>query len=139
MASPTLTPKAPLPSPYAKKGPYVTKLSPEEEAKFVQWVKANKVPWEDIPNADYDMRGYYKALQSGDPSVRQKLSGFDGKMHFPDTYKTPYHKTFSNESIYALPTAPRWVGNKLVDRLGRVIADETPKPLPTATTSKKGK
>ncbi len=46
-------------------------------------------------------------------------------MHFPDTYKTPYHKTFSNESIYALPTAPHWEGDQLVDQNGNIVFDDT--------------
>src|SRR6476619_3245259 len=86
----------PKPSfPYAKPGPYATKLPPDQEQGFQSWVKQNKVPWQDTPNADYDMRGYYKAMQSGDQNAQQRQSQFDGKMHFPDTYKTPYHKTFS--------------------------------------------
>lgn len=115
-----------LPS-YAKPGPYQTTLSPEQEQQFQGWVKQNKVPWKDTPDADYDMRGYYKALQGGDPNAKQQLSGFDGKMHFPDTYKTPFHKTFSNESIYATPNAPRWQGDRLINSAGEVIADETPR------------
>jgi hypothetical protein len=114
-------------SPYAKPGPYVTKLPPDQEAKFQGWVKQNNVPWQDTPTADYDMRGYYKALNSGDPNAKQQLSGFDGKMHFPDTYKTPYHRTFSNESQYALPNAPHWEDDRLVSSTGKLVADETPK------------
>lgn len=113
--------------PNAKPGPYATQLPADQEAAFQQWVQQNKVPWQDTPDADYDMRGYYKALQSGDQNAKQKLSGFDGSMHFPDTYKTPYHKTFSNESQYALPSAPHWEGERLVDAKGNVIVDETPK------------
>jgi len=113
---------------HAKPGPYVTTLAPADEQKFQQWVKANHVPWRDEPNADYDMRGFYKALMAGDPDAKQALSAFDRRMHFPDTYKTPYHKTFSNESKYALPSAPHWVGEKLVDEGGNVITDETPAP-----------
>src|ERR1035438_684822 len=46
-------------------------------------------------------------------------------MHFPDTYKTPFHKTFSNESKYAPKDAPHWEEDKLVDKHGKVIADES--------------
>jgi GGDEF domain-containing protein len=113
--------------PNAKPGPYKTSLPPDQEQGFQSWVKQNKVPWQDTPNADYDMRGYYKAMQSGDVNAQQKQSGFDGKMHFPDTYKTPYHKTFSNESQYATPDAPHWDGDRLIDKGGKVVADETPK------------
>lgn len=136
MASPTVISKQPLPSPYAKKGPYVTKLAPEEEAKFQAWVKANKIPWQDSPTADYDMRGYFKAMLAGNQLAKTQVSQFDGKTHFPDTYKTPYHKTFSNESMYALPTAPKWVDNRLTDSRGRVIADETPKQAPQIKAGK---
>jgi hypothetical protein len=109
-----------------------TQLNPQDEAKFQQWVKDKKVPWQDSPFADYDMRGYYQAQQSGDPNAKQNLSGFDQTMHFPDTYKTKYHKTFSNESKYALPNAPSWQGDRLVDEKGNVVADETPQAQPSA-------
>ena len=52
---------------WAKPGPYYTTLSPEEEQGFQQWLKQNKVPFdlnEQYP--DYDMRGFYKGLQTGD-------------------------------------------------------------------------
>lgn len=124
----TATAAAPPASPYAKPGSYTTALSPAEESQFQAWAKTNKVPWRDEPNADYDMRGFWKAAQSGDPAAKQQLSNG----HYPDTYKTPYHKTFSNESKYATPDAPRWQGDKLVDKSGNVVADETPKP-PTKT------
>lgn len=103
---------------HAKPGPYKTELNPNEEQQFQEWVKTNSVPYEDSPNPDYDMRGYWKALISGDPRARQAEN-----KHFPDTWKTPYHKSFSNESMYALPTAPTWKGNKLVLN-GKVIYDE---------------
>jgi hypothetical protein len=112
---------------WAKPGPYITKLSSDDESAFQAWVKKNHVPWEDSPVADYDMRGYWKAMVSGDPNAKQAKSNFDGHMHFPDTYKTPFHKTFSNESKYAKPDAPHWVGDRLIDKNGKVIADETPK------------
>jgi hypothetical protein len=112
---------------YAKPGPYVTKLSSGDEQQFQDWVKKNHIPWEDSPVADYDMRGYWKAMVTGDPNAKREKSSFDGHMHFPDTYKTPFHKTFSKESIYAKADAPHWVGDKLIDKNGKVIADETPR------------
>ena len=125
---------------YAKSGPYKTELPPEKESQFQSWVKANQVPWQDTPNADYDMRGYWQAMISGDKNARQSKNANDGKMHFPDTWKTPYHKSFSNESKYALPNAPKWNDkDQLVDSTGRVVFDErsaqkaiTPK-MPIAT------
>lgn len=91
--------------------PWMTKLQPWEEAMFRLWVKANKIPFD--PNnavADYDMRGYWKALISGDPKAKQSAS----TGHFPDTWKTPFHQSFSNESIYRTPNAPHWEKDKLV-------------------------
>lgn len=97
-------------------------LSNTDEQKFQQWVSENKIPWQDEPKADYDMRGFWKAMVSGDPNATRAAN-----LHFPDTYKTPYHKTFSNESKYATQDAPHWEGNKLISKDGKVIADETPK------------
>lgn len=77
-------------------------------------MKENKIPWRDEPNADYDMRGFWKA------GGKRAANG-----HFPDTYKTPYHKSFSNESRYATKDAPHWEGDRLVDKNGRVIVDES--------------
>lgn len=108
-------------------GPYQTSLPPVQEASFQQWVKTNNVPWQDHPKADYDMRGYYQDIASKGQDARQ-VNASDQKMHFPDTYKTPYHATFSNESKYAKPDAPQWKGDKLIAKDGTVVADETPKP-----------
>lgn len=114
-----------LPS-YAKPGPYITALPAEQEQGFQSWVKQNKIPFDPSPKADYDMRGYYRDNVVGKGGVGTKVSQFDGKPHFPDTYKTPYHKTFSNESRYATQDAPRWQGDKLVGKDGKTVADETP-------------
>lgn len=108
-------------SPETKTGSFFTTLKPEEEAQFQQWVMANKIPFDPSPVADYDMKGFWKALQSGDPKATQAGNG-----HFPDTWKTPYHETFSNESIYATAGAPHWEGYKLIDNRGVVLKDETP-------------
>src|SRR6266446_4778439 len=106
------------PPQFAKPGPYVTTLSPQEEAQFKQWVAANRIPWQDTPTTDYDMRGFWKAMQAGDPNAKRAAN-----LHFPDTYKTPYHKTFSNESKYATQDAPHWQGNVLISKDGKVVAD----------------
>lgn len=111
---------------YAKPGEYATKLQPDQEAQFRQWVAANKVPFN--PNdqiADYDMRGYWADVASHGQS-QQSLNPNDHQMHFPDTYKTPYHQSFSAESKYALPTAPRWINDhQLADpATGQIIFDE---------------
>lgn len=104
---------------HAKPGPYKTQLEEKEESQFQQWVKENDIPWQDSERADYDMRGYWKALITGDPRAKRAPN-----KHFPDTWKTPYDKSFSNESMYALPSAPRWSGNKLIGENGKVLYDE---------------
>jgi len=128
------------PSRYAKPGPYVTKLDPAQETAFQGWVKQNKIPWQDTPNADYDMRGYWKAQQSGDPHAKRAAN-----LHFPDTWKTPYHKSFSNESMYALPTAPHWEGEGDAAKLVPTVADDpfaaiaqpVDQPAPEESTARK--
>lgn len=118
-----------------------TELAPDEEKRFQAWVSFNKVPWKDSPIADYDMRGFWKGLQTGDSDAKTGVSPFDQRLHFPDKWKTPFHDTFSNESIYAGPGAPKWVGDRLIDRNGRILADETPKrsPAPAYGTTPLGR
>lgn len=106
---------------------YSTALSPAEETAFRAWVKANKVPFN--PNdsvSDYDMRGFYKGLQSNDPEARSAINPNDKQLHFSDKWKTPYHKSFSNESMYATPNAPAWINDfQLADpTTGQVVFDE---------------
>lgn len=119
---------APAPSPYANpaaNGQYQTALSPEEEDTFQKWVTANRVPFDPSPQSDYDMRGFFKALVTGDPRAKQSLNQNDGRMHFPDVWKTPYHKSFSAESQYATKDAPKWnAKDQLVDKSGKVVFDE---------------
>lgn len=110
----------------AKNGPYKTGLTMPEEMEFQGWVKKNRVPFDDSPTSDYDMRGYWKAQKSGSPAAQTAVSAFDGQQHFPDTWKTPYHKSFSKESIYATPNAPGWQGDQLKDKIGTTLVDETP-------------
>lgn len=97
-------------------GGYQTPLAPGQEQQFRQWVAANKIPFD--PNAstvDYDMRGFW--LEGGG-------KGRASNGHFPDTYKTPYDTTFSNQSKYAAKNTPFvWRGNSLIDtRTGQVIS-----------------
>jgi hypothetical protein len=112
---------------FARPGPHITTLPPPEEAAFLQWVKEKKVPFDpQEKNSDYDMRGFWKALQANDPRAVQALDPNDKRMHFPDIWKTPYHETFSADSMYAMPGAPKWMGNRLVDQAsGRVLFDDT--------------
>jgi hypothetical protein len=117
---------------WAKIGPYETALNSNQEKQFLQWVGQNKIPFD--PNEemqDYDMRGYYKALTDNKVAPRDPA----GNMHFPDTFKTPYHETFSNESRYANYDAPRWMGDdasgfRLIDKEGNILFDESVPPLP---------
>ena len=111
---------------YALPGPYVTNLSSSDERQFQDWVKQNNVPFDPSPEADYDMRGFWAALMNGNPAAFRSINPKDKQIHYPDIWKTPYHKTFSNESIYSGDQAPHWEGNQLIDYFGRVIADETP-------------
>jgi hypothetical protein len=105
---------------------YKTDLG-DSEADFQAWVKQNNVPFdlnEEIP--DYDMRGFYKALNAGDPRAQEAVNPNDGKMHFPDYWKTPYHRAFSNESQWADPAkAPKWNDqDQLIDPSGKIVVDE---------------
>lgn len=102
------------------KDSYQTQLSPDEEKAFQGWAKKNRAPITD----DYDMRGFWKGLQSGDERATTAVSKSDGQLHFPDTWKTPAHATFSNESIYAKGGEPHWVGDVLVAQDGTIVADE---------------
>lgn len=127
-AAPARPAFTPPPSPYANpaaQGQYQTQLSPDEEATFQGWVQANHVPFDPSPQSDYDMRGFFKALVSGDPRAKQSLNSNDGRMHFPDVWKTPFHKSFSAESQYATKDAPRWnKKDQLVDKTGKIVFDE---------------
>jgi len=104
---------------------YNTPLGPAEFA-FRQWLQQNKVPFD--PNArtsDYDMRGFYAGLTHGNPRATQGVDPNDQRMHFSDYWKTPLHRTFSNESKWAGLNAPRWVGDQLVDPSGRIRFDDS--------------
>lgn len=63
-----------------------TYLPPEDEIAFQKWA-GNRIG----DTQDYDLRGYYAAVQGRVPV---------GDAHLPDTYKKPNHPTFSNESQY---------------------------------------
>ena len=109
---------------------YNTPLPPEQEAQFRAWVTENKIPFElDQKITDYDMRGFWKALQAGDPIAKSAVDPNDKKLHYPDYWKTPYHETFSNESQWAnKKTAPHWTkDDKLVAPDGTVLFDDRAK------------
>lgn len=107
---------------------YLTKLSPHEEALFQNWVKQNNVPFDPSERADYDMRGFWKALVTGDPRAHTGINQNDGKLHFTDYWKTPYHESFSRESQWATPKAPTWnESDQLVLPDGTIVFDERKK------------
>jgi hypothetical protein len=110
---------------YSTKTPYATALSPDNELLFQNWVKTTGAPYDPGSKSDYDMRGYWNALTSMDPRASTAINPNDGQMHFPDTWKTPYHQSFSNESQYATPNAPQWLnGSQLGFPNGQLMFDE---------------
>lgn len=105
---------------------YNTQLPQMDEFQFRQWLQDKQVPFN--PSAagqDYDMRGYWQGLQQQNPRAMSGMNANDGRMHFSDNWKTPYHKSFSNESKYAAPNAPQWVSDsQLAAPNGRIVFDE---------------
>ena len=110
---------------------FATALSPQEETAFQQWVGQNKVPFDpaDKGPSDYDMRGFWRALQAGDPMAKSAVDPNDSRLHYPDYWKTPYHETFSSESQWADPgKAPKWNDmDQLVAPDGKVLFDDRAK------------
>lgn len=90
---------------------WTTKLMPHEEIAFRQWVAAKKVPFDpDEQTPDYDMRGYFRAMQAG------QAEPWNGPgSHFPDTFKTPRDTTFSAESKNSKASPLVWYGDKLLN------------------------
>lgn len=115
--------------PFAKPGPWITPLNSGDEAKFQDWVKTNKVPFDPSPTSDYDMRGYWKDVASQGDNLSGK-NPVDGRLHFSDSYKTPYHESFSDESSYSTPSNPfHWEGETLKDsRTGKPVYETKPMP-----------
>jgi hypothetical protein len=71
------------------------------------------------------MRGFWKGLQDADTQAKSAVDPNDGKLHYPDYWKTPYHETFSNQSKWANEKAPRWTDDdKLITPDGRVLFDD---------------
>ena len=105
---------------------YSTDLGPQEPA-FRDWVTQNKVEFDpEEPHPDYDMRGFWQALQNKDPRAMTAVNPNDKEMHYPDYWKTPYDMTFSSQSQWAnKKTAPEWNDlDQLVTPDGRVVYDE---------------
>lgn len=127
-------PQAPVPGllnqQYVRPGEHVynTPLPPPDEQAFRAWLQQNKVPFD--PSAamtDYDMRGFWGALQRGDPRATSSINPNDQQLHYPDYWKTPMHQSFSRGSQWATPDAPYWTPDEkqLIDRYGNVIFDES--------------
>lgn len=119
-------------APYVKVGGnsnYNTPLSSLDEMAFRAWAQGNQVPFNaDAPQSDYDMRGFWNGLQRGDPRAVSAVNPNDGRMHYPDFWKTPLHETFSQDSQWAGPMAPRWnEQDQLVAPSGRILFDERKK------------
>lgn len=88
---------------------FQTKLSKGDEQKYQKWLNSTSKDTGVDYNPDdpgYDMRGYWQ-----DIVATGKFKKMGEKQHFPDTYKTPYHPTFSRESKFASPDAPYWNKN----------------------------
>jgi hypothetical protein len=114
-------PQQPSSSPYAQPGATPTQLPQLDEMAFQQWAQQNKVP----VTSDYDMRGFYRGLQQQNPRAVSAINPNDQRMHYPDYWKMPTHQTFSQESKWALPVAPRWNElDQLVSPGGRIMFDE---------------
>ncbi len=88
-----------------QQGSEVTRLTPQEDAGFKPWVKANGVRDLDHPDSHYDYRGAYAAGHK---------VGAD--QHWPDTFKQHGHPTFSEESQYSTGKGDggTWQGDKFV-------------------------
>lgn len=120
---------------------FSTTLNPDQEGKFQAWVKSNNVPFDSSAASDYDMRGFWQASQDTDAWKKMQQDGKipadmlpagtkidpnDGRPHYPDYWKTPYHQTFSSESQWADPNkAPQWnEKDQLVAPDGAVLFDD---------------
>ena len=105
----------------------LAQLSPEQEAAFLQWVQSKNVPFDPTDKtSDYDMRGFYLGLMSGDTKAQSGVNPVTQSLHYPDYYKTPYHESFSAESQWATEGAPTWQDDKLVNSSGEVIFQDRP-------------
>lgn len=101
----------------------IVKLPQAEEQQFQLWAKNHNAP----DTKDYDMRAFWKALSDLDPRAKTAVNANDSRLHFPDTWKTPLHESFSGESIYSNPkvSGPRWNSkDQLVESNGNIVFDE---------------
>lgn len=105
-----------------------TDLSADDEAQFQQWTSDNNLSDVDHPDSHYDYRGFWKET-NGAPHPP------GAQMHFPDTYKTHGHPTFSVESKYSKgpQDGGRWEGDNFIfqaanekDASGKPTIDDDP-------------
>lgn len=80
-------------NPNETQDPY-TKLSPEDETKFRGWADAWTGGTTDQQLQDYDLRGAWQGVMSGEIKPGENK-------HLPDKFKKPNHITFSDDSQYA--------------------------------------
>ena len=61
----------------------LTTLDPQQEKLFMDWIQANKVPFnpKDL-YPDYDMRGFYKAMMEKDPRAASAIDPYDKQIHY---------------------------------------------------------
>lgn len=115
-------------APYVRPGTqnYNTQLPFLDEMAFRSWLGQNRVPFNpDAAVTDYDMRGFYRALQQQNPRAFTAMNPNDQQLHYPDYFKTPLHQTFSGESQFAGPVAPMWnAQDQLISPGGRILYDE---------------
>lgn len=113
--------------PFRAGASYNTQLDPLQELMFRQWVQQTGVPFNlNAKGAtDYDMRGYWRGLQQGNPMARpSQIDPYDKRPHYTDYYKTPTHPTFSAESQWGGPDAPQWINDhQLANHSGRILYD----------------
>src|SRR5215831_1173652 len=97
----------PIDPPFQASEDYNTQLPFLDELQFRNWMAQNRVPFNpDAAISDYDMRGFWRAMQQGNRRAVSSVNPFDQRLHYPDYWKTPLHKTFSSESQWAGPMAP---------------------------------
>jgi hypothetical protein len=69
-----------------------TKLKPEDESEFREWINKNQIRDLDDPRSYYDYRGLF---------LMDRDSISSPELHFPDLFKQHGHPTFSEESVYS--------------------------------------
>ena len=82
---------------YGKDVLYTTPLNAIEQKGFQAWLKT--LPDHQRSGLDYDLQGYYKSARDGTDPRATLVIGPSGA-HFNDVRKTPFHPTFSNQSMF---------------------------------------